>query len=89
MKAPIIAIAAVYFALQLSSAQNTTAWPWGSTAGISKADFIGNLTNKLTVAELAQHLSLIKYTDFADKNGNATSFLSVVGNRGIGELNFW
>lgn len=64
-------------------------WPWGSTQGISKHDFIDRLSKRLTVPELAQHLNLFKYTEIADKNGNASNFDKVIGDRGIGEINFW
>lgn len=64
-------------------------WPWGSTQGISKHEFIDRLSKRLTVPELAQHLNLFKYSEIADKNGNASSFARMVGDRGIGEINFW
>lgn len=82
----LIVTGTIYLAAPVSAAE----WPWGSTVGISKEDFIQQLTAKLTIPELAQHLSLIKYTDFADPiTGEPNSFATVAADRGIGEINFW
>lgn len=82
----LLITATLHFATLASSDE----WPWGPTAGVSKEDFVQQLTGKLTVAELAQHLSLIKYTDFADPTtGEPSSFATLAADRGIGEINFW
>ncbi|KAL2689014.1 hypothetical protein Neosp_003065 [[Neocosmospora] mangrovei] len=83
-------LAAVSFSTTSPSSNGTgESWPWGSVSGKSKDDFLDSLLDKLTIPELAQHLNLFKYSEIADKNGNATRFNSLVGNRGIGEINFW
>ncbi|KAL6360967.1 hypothetical protein LRP88_04428 [Fusarium phalaenopsidis] len=83
-------LAVLSFLNALPSSNGTNeSWPWGSVSGRSKDDFLDSLLDKLTIPELAQHLNLFKYSEIADKNGNATRFNSLVGNRGIGEINSW
>lgn len=80
--------------LSLVSAQNatysnSTSYPWGSTAGKSKDEFLDGILDQMTVEELAQHLHLFKFTEISDGEGRLAKFDSVVGVRGIGEINFW
>ncbi|KAH0614216.1 uncharacterized protein H6S33_006102 [Morchella sextelata] len=74
---------------QNATYSNSTSYPWGSTAGKSKDEFLDGILDQMTVEELAQHLHLFKFTEISDGEGRLAKFNSVVGVRGIGEINFW
>ena len=63
-------------------------YPWGSTEGKSRDEFLDPLLDQLTVEELAQQLSLVTGASVLDQGGKPTLYNST-GGRGIGEINFW
>lgn len=64
-------------------------YPWGSTEGKTKDEFLDGLLDQLTIEELAQQLSLVPSSQLLDNNGNGTKYVSDTSRQGVGEMNFW